>query len=152
MLKIQEFNNLTDNEAIAMYQSPALVAVLIAAADDNIETEELEWAKKIMGYRQHVGNEHLFPFYEIADTYFDETLTKIVNNGRGDQERLAFIESALESLNPIFAKVDKDFAAELFKSLKSFARSVAKSHGGFLGLKSINYQEAELIDLHMIKL
>jgi len=152
MLKIQEFNNLTDEEAKAMYESPALVAVLIAAADDNIETQELEWAKKIMGYRQHVGNEHLFPFYEIADSYFDATLEAAVNNNQGDQERLAFIESALEQLNPLFAKIDKDFALELFKSLQSFARSVAKSHGGFLGLKSINYQEAELIDLHMIKL
>lgn len=152
MLKIQEFSNLTDSEAKQVYQAPALIAILIASADSNIHEEETGWAKKVMGYRQEVGVEALFNYYEIADTYFDEAMQAILSDEKGTQERIAFLETALAKLNPILAKIDGIFAVELVKSWRSFAKQVAKSAGGFMGFGSISEQEKRLMALNMIDL
>lgn len=150
MLKIQEFKGLTDSEAKQLYQAPALIAILIASADSEIHEEETGWAKKVMGYRQEVGVEALFNYYEIADTYFDEAIQVLLTDGKGVQERISFLETALATLNPLLAKVDDMFAIELTKSWRSFAKQVAKSAGGFLGFGSVSEQEARLMTLSMI--
>ncbi len=150
MLKIKEFNNLTDGEAKQVYQAPALIAILIASADSNIHEEETGWAKKVIGYRQEVGVEALFSYYEIADSYFDEAMQALLSDEKGTQERIAFLEVELAKLNPVLAKIDGIFAAELVKSWRSFAKQVAKSAGGFMGFGSISEQERRLIALNMI--
>ena len=109
MLKIQEFKGLTDNEAKELYQAPALIAVLIAAADSKIDEEEIEWAKKVMGYRQEVGVEALFNYYDVADTYFDETLQALLSEEKGTQERILSLEQGLGTTNAILAKIDGHF-------------------------------------------
>ncbi|MFK7948629.1 MAG: hypothetical protein AB8G11_13645 [Saprospiraceae bacterium] len=152
MLKIQEFKGLTDSETKRLYEAPALIAVLIAAADSKIEAQETEWAKKVIGYRQETGVEALFNYYEIADTYFDEALQAALDGEKGNQERILSLENELAELNPILAKIDGLFAAELVKNWRSFAKQVAKSAGGFLGFGSISDQEARLMNLSMIDL
>jgi hypothetical protein len=150
MLKIKEFGGLTDSEAKQLYQAPGLIAILIASADSNIQEDETDWAKKVIAYRQEVGAEPLFSYYEIADTYFDEVLQVLTTDERGVQERIAFLETELAALNPVLAKIDADFASELVNSWRSFAKQVAKSSGGFMGFGSISEQENYLISLKMI--
>ena len=152
MLKIQEFKGLTDDEAKQLYQAPALIAVLIASADSKVDEEETTWAKRVMGFRQKVGEETLFNYYEIADTYFDETLQASLNDGKGTQERIAALEEALGATNATLAKIDGHFAIDLVKSWRTFAQSVAKATGGFLGFGSISDQEERLMNLSMIDL
>lgn len=152
MLKIKEFNSLTDAEALSLYQAPAMIAVLIAAADSKIDEEETAWAKKVMGFRQEVGNELLFNYYEIADSYFSETLESLLGESKGTQVRISDLETSLAALNPVLAKVEGEFAVELLKSWRSFATQVAKATGGILGFGSISEQEKFLIDLKMISL
>ncbi len=152
MLKIQEFKNLTDAEAKKMYQAPALIAVMIAIADSRIDEQETTWAKKVMGFRQEVGNDMLFNYYEIADSYFSEALESLLSDDKGTHLRISDLESALAELNEPLAKVDVKFALELYKSWKSFAKQVAKSAGGILGFGSISEQEERLMELRMITL
>lgn len=152
MLKIKEFSNLTDSEAKQVYQAPALIAILIASADSNIHEEETGWAKKVIGYRQEVGVEALFNYYEIADSYFDEAVQALMTDGKGMQERISVLETELSTLNPILAKIEDAFAIELVKSWRSFAKQVAKSAGGFMGFGSISEQEKRLMALKMIEL
>lgn len=47
-------------------------------------------------------------------------------------------------------KLNKDFAIELYKSLKSFAEQVARVSGGILGISAISPEEREMIKLDMI--
>lgn len=150
MLKIKEFAGLTDDEAKQLYQAPGLIAILIASADSNIQEDETDWAKKVIGYRQEVGVEPLFSYYEIADTYFNDVLHVLMTDDRGNQERIAYLETALAELNPILAKLDASFANELVESWRTFAKQVAKSAGGFMGFGSISEQESRLITLKMI--
>lgn len=150
MLKIQEFKGLTDSEAKQLYEAPALVAILIASADSEIHEDETGWAKKVMGFRQETGVEALFNYYKIADSYFDEVIQALLENGKGPQEQIVSLEGALATLNPILAKVDGLFAIELVKSWRSFAKQVAQSAGGFLGFGSISEQEKRLMALNML--
>lgn len=152
MLKIQEFSNLTDLEAKSLYQAPAMIAVLIASADSNIEEKETAWAKKIMIFRQEVGEDSLFNYYEISDSYFSEALRSFLNDDKGTQERISDIEGALTQMNVVLAKIDADFAMELVQSWRSFAQQVAKATGGILGFGSISEQEKYLMGLEMISL
>ncbi|MFT6148051.1 MAG: hypothetical protein ACJAUH_000731 [Saprospiraceae bacterium] len=152
MLKIQEFSNLTDLEAKSLYQAPAMIAVLIASADSNIEEKETAWAKKVMNFRQEVGKDSLFNYYEIADSYFSEELRSLLSDDKGTQERLSSLEGALTEMNVILAKIDADFAMELVQSWRSFAQQVAKATGGILGFGSISEQEKHLMGLKMISL
>lgn len=150
MLKIHEFNKLTDAEAKSLYQAPAMIAVLIASADSQIDEQETTWAKKVVSFRQEVGNELLFSYYEIAESFFEETMTSLLSEEKGTQTRIASLETALTNLNPILAKVDGKFASELLESWKSFAKQVAKATGGILGFGGVSAQEKHLMDLKMI--
>ncbi len=150
MLKIQEFKSLTNDEAKVLYQAPAMITALIASADGVIEEDETTWAKKVIHYRQEAGNELLFNYYEIAETYFDETLSNILAHEKGTQMGIAQIETVLEGTNPILAKLDADFVTHLVKSWRSLAERVAKASGGVLGFGTISSQEKKLMDLHII--
>jgi|AntRauTorckE5430_2_1112549.scaffolds.fasta_scaffold01334_4 hypothetical protein len=150
MLKIHEFNKLTDAEAKSLYQAPAMIAVLIASADSQIDEQETTWAKKVMSFRQEVGNELLFDYYEIAESFFVETMTSLLSEEKGTQTRIANLETALTNLNPILAKVDSKFTSELLESWKSFAKQVAKATGGIFGFGGVSAQEKHLMDLKMI--
>jgi hypothetical protein len=150
MLKIHEFNKLTDAEAKSLYQAPAMIAVLIASADSQIDEQETTWAKKVMSFRQEVGNELLFDYYEIAESFFVETMASLLSEEKGTQTRIANLETALTNLNPILAKVDSKFTSELLESWKSFAKQVAKATGGIFGFGGVSAQEKHLMDLKMI--
>ena len=150
MLKIKEFESLTDSEAKSLYEAQALIAILIASADSNIHEDETGWAKKVMGFRQDTGAEALFNYYKIADAHFDEVVKTLLENGKGAQEQIVSLEGELSNLNAALDKVDASFAAELAKSWRSFAKQVAQSAGGFLGFGSISEQEKRLMALDMI--
>lgn len=152
MLKIQEFSGLTDAEARKMYNAPALIALLVAAADNKIDEQEISWAEKVVGYRHEVGNEILFNYYEVVDTYIHQDLEVLMAENKTTQVLMAELEISLEAMNAILAKLDKKFALALVKSWRSFAKQIAKASGGFLGFGSISEQEAQVMDLHMITL
>jgi hypothetical protein len=150
MLKIYELSHLSDDETLSIYQAPALIAVLIAASDNQIDEQETSWASKVMAYRQQVGDKALFGYYDIADTYFETTLNGLLQ-GKETQEIIENALAALTAINGTLAKVDAAFAERLVKSWRSFAKTVAETSGGFLGFGNISPQEAELIKLDMFE-
>jgi hypothetical protein len=151
-MNINEFKQLSENEANQLLKAPALITVLISTADGKIEAEETEWATKVVGYRDHVGDEDLFSYYTALEDDFSAKVKALVEEDHiGNQERIASLSRELEQLGPILGKINKHYADKLVVSWKSFAKSVAKSSGGLLGFGSISDQEEMLMDLHMIK-
>lgn len=147
---IPEFKELSQKESQLLLQTPALVTVLIAAADSQIDESETNWAEKVVGYRQKIGEKDLFEYYEAVDENFKATINALTSDNKGTQERIANITTTLETLNTILPKLDTEFAAKLVKSWRSLALQVAKSSGGFLGFGSISAQEKQLMGLSMI--
>ncbi len=148
---IEGFENLSENQFTTLKKSVSWITVLIAGADGSIDESETEWAKKLTEIRGYANPSLLNAFYDEVGKNFSEELKSLMDHVPFDtKDRTQLLTRKLEELNAILPLLDNRFALELYFSLKSFAKHVAKSTGGFLGFFSINKEEAKLIELPMI--
>ena len=130
-----------------------MITALIGASDGKIDAKETEWAEKVVGYREHIGDEDLFSYYHQVEETFKANLDAILaENVVGSQERVSKATTELEEVSTILAKINNHYAEKLLTSWKSFALQVAKASGGLLGFGSVSSQEEHLVNLPMIKL
>ncbi len=152
-MNINEFKQLSADEAQLLIKTPALITVLIGASDGKVDAQETEWAEKVVNYREHVGDEDLFSYYHQVEETFKFNLDAILaENVVGAQDRIARTTVELEKVSTVLGKLNHHYAEKLLISWKSFATQVAKASGGFLGFGSVSTQEEHLINLPMIKL
>lgn len=148
---INVLKQLSEQEADKLFQAPALITVLIAAADGEIEQKEINWGSQIVKFRDSADSE-LYNYYNAVAEIYDEQVKAILAEDHiGNQERLASLTSRLQETGPLLSQINKLYADKLFQSWQSFARGIAKSTGGFLGFGDIADQEEALMDLHMIQ-
>lgn len=148
---ISEFRTLNEKEIALMYKAPALVAILIAGADDDIEEKELAVAEKLSKFRKVSGDTTLMHYYEEVHNQINETISILLKSYPATAaERNPLIESELEELNNILPKLKKKFAVAFYKSLKSLAKNIAEASGGVIGFFSIGAEEKKLISLPVI--
>lgn len=149
---IPQFKNLTEEENTALLDAPALIAVLIAGADNKIDEKEINYSEKLAHFRAGNNESSLQPYYAEVDKFIGDAIIQQLKNLPEDlHERQNIISEELSKLNEIFPKLDKEFASELYKSYLTFAKSVAKSSGGIWGYASITAEEEKLLGLSMIK-
>ncbi len=127
------------------------VAILIAGSDGIFDDEEKEWAEKLTHIRSYNHPPALEGLYEVADMDFSERLTALSKAYPDDlDQRNQAIQSDLAELNPILEKLEPKTGHAIYTSLKSFAKHIARSSGGFLGFGSVSAAEAKWIELPMI--
>jgi hypothetical protein len=142
-LKEGQYNELKD--------SLALVTVLIAGADDNIDEQELNWAEKLTQIRSYTKPESLNNFYEDVEQGFHKRLDELIKELPGSvDKRQEVISSRLANLNTILPLLDNEIGHQIYDSLTSFAKHIAKASGGFLRFASISKAEKEWIHLPMV--
>ena len=152
-MSINEFKQLSEEEAALMFKAPVLITVLIGAADGKLDAKETDWAKKVVGFREHIGDEDLFSYYHVVEESFNSELDTILSQDVvGSQDQVARASAELEQTSAILSKLNHHYAAKLLASWKSFAKQIAKASGGLLGFGSVSAQENQLMDLPMIKL
>jgi len=145
-------DNLDKSDQQLLESAVAQVAVLIAAADGEVDEQEASWAEKITKIRSYSGPESLQDYYKRVGLTFDKQFHSLLETLPPETEaRLTELSNRLAQLNPILAKLDNDTAYDLYMSLTSFAKHVAKASGGFLRMWSINTEEKKYIDLPMIE-
>jgi hypothetical protein len=147
-MAIKYFKDLTEEEAALMYKAPALITVLIAGADNNIDKREKDWATKVVNYRTFTAQPKLQEYYEKVQADFKETLNSLVdswNENSADE-----ITAQLASTNPIFEKIGEEYSGYLKASWRSLAQKVAGASGGILGFGAVDKHEKKLIDLPML--
>ncbi|MBS1552072.1 MAG: hypothetical protein JST15_08405 [Bacteroidetes bacterium] len=148
---IPEFKNLNDHEIHIMLSAPALITLLIAGAEGNIEEKEIDWGAKIAHFRAEDKDSILQNYYKEVDRTFDESLKEyIVMIPHDVHDRTEKINSRLAKINQILPKLDKKFAMEFYKSILTLSTQVAKASGGIWGYGSISREEQKLIDLDVI--
>jgi len=149
---IPEFNLLSSGEIELMHKAPILVCILIAGADGRIDKNEISKAIGLATNRQRAVKSRLLDFYNEVGEDFEDKL-KIVIQGFPVKEkaRAPKLIKELGQLNDVMLKLDKEFTSEFYKSLKEIAIEIAKSSGGLLGLKSVGDEEAQYLNLSMIK-
>jgi len=148
---IQEFAGLTAEESQALVDAVPLITILIAGADGNIDAKEREWATKLTEIRGYAHPDSLQEYYQAVGDQYGEKLNHLIDSLPKDvNERTKLISEKLSSLNASLAKLDINYAYNLYKSLTSFAEHVAKASGGFLRFATVSKEEAKLINLPMI--
>lgn len=149
-MSIPSFASLTSEEQHLLFRVPALVAVLVAGADDNIDKKEEALAEKLVGYRTFTEDHQLHNYYEQIHVEFDADLKEALAawHSKGGND---YISAELAKVNDITPKLEAAYAELLKNSWRTYARKVAEASGGFLGFGSVSKDELQVVDLPMIK-
>ncbi len=149
---IVALKNLSEQECNVLYKVPALVAVLIAGADSDIDRSEIKEAISLTHLKKVTSREILAAYYERVRETFDQQLSEVIAQFPKNTElRQHFIVQELEKVNDILSRVNYKFAIQFYASTKDFAKKIAESSGGVLGFMSVGYEESKLVELPMIK-
>lgn len=148
-MAIKYFAELSADQSEHLLKVPAMVTILIAGADSDIDTKEKNWAKRLVQYRTFTSDVKLHEYYEAVQQRFEadlDTLEAAWNPETGSQD----LSADLAAVNDILPKLEKDVAGLLVESWKSLAKKVAEASGGILGFGSVEEAERALIGLPMI--
>ena len=129
-----------------------MIAVLIGAADGHLDKYEIDNAHRIAVIRSHSFDADLKPFFGDVAKDFRTKIEDVVDVAPSDEDQLqAFLSKELEKCSPVLQKLTDDLALRIHQSMRSFARHIAESSGGFLNYLSVTAEEEALIDLDMIE-
>lgn len=149
---ISEFKDLTKKEQELMFKAPALVAILIAGADDTIDNAEIKEAREQAKLKKSRENEALRAYYQIIGDSLEEDIKRyILEYPKDTASRNHAIVQELQELNSILAKLNKRFAIHFYTHLKDLAKKIAEASGGVLGYMAVAKEESVFIDLKMIR-
>ncbi|MBY0432994.1 MAG: hypothetical protein K2U26_02675 [Cyclobacteriaceae bacterium] len=149
---VKELEALSSVELELMAKSPLLVCILVAGADGEIDNSELRGSVELALKKKKITKGNLAEFYKLVAEDFEDKLKMVIQSLPIEStQRNPLIFEELAQLNQIFAKIDKSFAGEFYKSLRYIAQHVAESSGGILGIKSIAEEEKKWVELPMIK-
>lgn len=145
------FDLITEEEKEILVDAISQITVLIAGADGKMQKEELEWAEKLTRIRSFSHHKSLQTFYETVGLDFHERLHQLIDElPASTQQRTEILEAKLAHVEPILQKLPIEFGSLLYHSFTSFAKHVAKSAGGFLGIGVISTNESKLMKLSML--
>ena len=146
------FEKLPKEELQLLLDAPALITILIGNADGHLDEDEIMGGINTAHIKEDTEERILKSYYHQVSESFDERIKFFTASLPADAKvRNEEVSSMLAGLNKIYESLDQNFVEELNKSLRSFAKQVAKSSGGILGFGSESYEEKQWIDLSMIK-
>jgi tellurite resistance protein len=149
---IPEFDKLSSSETELMFKAPILACILIAGADGHIDRNEIQGAIEVSRKKQKRAQANLLEFYRLVGEDFEDKLKIVIQSYSHDASRRnPQIIEELAQLNEIFPKIPTAFAVAFYGSIKEIAHAIAESSGGLLGINKIGDEEAELVNLPMIK-
>lgn len=149
---LTEFSRLSNTEIELLLKAPILTSILIAGADGNIDRKEINQAINVAQQNAKKSKARLMEFYQFVGEDFEDKLKVLiqgypVNAG----QRNTMLVQELAQLNHVLPKVDAAFAKALYSSIRDIAKKIAESSGGLLGIKSVGQEEAQYVNLPMIK-
>ncbi|MBS1517757.1 MAG: hypothetical protein JSS91_06690 [Bacteroidetes bacterium] len=148
---ISEFRNLNREEIELMLDAPALVTLLIAGADGNIEQKQIDWGSKITHFRAKDEDSIMQSYYAEVEKTFDDTLAQYISAFPTDiEERAGIINKELSKINDILPKLSREFAKEFYEDMRTLSKQIAKATGGIWGYGSISAAEQKYLDLEII--
>jgi hypothetical protein len=151
-MSIPQFNQLSNEERKLLYDAPAIITLLVGAADDNLDSKEISTGLRMVMIRKDTGDKLLKEYYDVVNGFFDNALYRYSSNYEKleSQERISKLSEILAGLNEILPKIDPLYTKIFVKSLRTFAKEIAEASGGIAGIASISNVEQQLISLSMI--
>ncbi len=145
------FDHLGKEEIDALVDAPALITILIGAADGDLDKEERYWSERLLRTRTYNNPKELNEFYRVVvEGFWAKVHSEMAHLPQDSSERNDAISSRLELLNPILAKLDHSLAADLYKGFLGLAEETAEASGGFLRIGAVSAVEARWVKLPML--
>lgn len=148
---LEGFQQLSGEELDSLIDAPALITILIGAADGKLDREELAWSERLMRARTYSKPHLINDYYRVAADDFLGKIDRAMEDLPDEvEQRSQKISSILAELNPVLAKLDHELAATLYKSFVVLAQETAKASGGFLRIGSVSAVEYQWVELPML--
>lgn len=148
---ITGFENLSKEEIDTLVEAPALITILVGAADGDLDKEERVWSERLLRTRTYNNPKTLNEFYRVVvEGFWMKVHSEMAHLPQDPETRNDQISTRLERLNPILAKLDIQLAADLYKGFLGLAEETAEASGGFLRLGAISAVEARWVKLPML--
>lgn len=149
---IQAFDKLSDPEIEVMLRAPIIACILIAGADGNVDRKEI---KKAIHHAQKSATRSkasVVEYFKLIEEDFEDKLKVVLQSlPHAVRERNDLIVAELTRLNAIFPKLKNTFASEFYSKMRDLAHEVAHSSGGVLGMNKMGDEEAQYVELPMLK-
>ena len=148
---LREFNDLTEEETQRMFDAIPKIAVLVAAADDEIDDVEMQKAQQLADLRSYNNRGQLNAYYEIVHKDLTNRIRRLHTElPENTEERQAVLAERLSHLNAVLAKLPAPYGYLYYNSFRTYAKAIAESHGGFLRFITVGPKEQKVIDLPML--
>ncbi|MCE7922502.1 MAG: hypothetical protein DYG98_05575 [Haliscomenobacteraceae bacterium CHB4] len=148
---IEGFQHLQKEEIDALVEAPALITILVGAADGELDREERSWSERLLRTRTYNKPKELNEFYRVVvEGFWAKIQSEIAHLPTDVQTRNQELSDRLSRLNPILAKLDVELAADLYRGFVGLAEETAKASGGFLRIGAIGFEESKWIKLPML--
>jgi hypothetical protein len=148
---LYHISKLHRDEQELVKKAPLLVTILVAGADGEVDSEEINKAVNLIHTKSFFEASDIRHLYKEIDHDVEASLNTLLKELPTDAiEREKRVSEQLEGLNPIFAKLDSQIAIDFYKSLRNFALKVAQTSGGILGINVVNHHEKEVVKLPML--
>ncbi|MBK8196412.1 MAG: hypothetical protein IPK76_25655 [Lewinellaceae bacterium] len=145
------FQNLAKSEIDSLVEAPALITILIGAADGELDPEERKWTERLLRTRTYNRPKELNEYYRVVVQDFWEKVQAFMASLPVDAaDRNEAIAARLEQLNPVLAKLEVDLASDLYQGFVGLAEETAKASGGFLRMGAISAVESKWVNLPML--
>jgi hypothetical protein len=148
---MEGFESLSPEERSALLCAPALITILVGAADGHLDGEERTWSERLLRSRTYNKPERLNEFYHlVAESFWVRVTSELAHLPAEAEARNAEISARLSDLNPILAKLDLTLAAAIYKGFVGLAQETAKASGGFLRIGAVAKVEEKWVNLPML--
>lgn len=148
---ITGFDQLSKEEIDALVDAPALITILVGAADGDLDREERTWSERLLRSRTYNNPKTLNEFYRVVvEGFWMKVHSEMAHLPEDPAARNAEISTRLARINPVLAKLDLQLAADLYKGFLGLAEETAEASGGFLRIGAISAEEARWVKLPMI--
>lgn len=147
---LTELQRLSTSEVELMMKAPLLVCILIAGADNEIDTTEINGAFELIKKGKFIGSLNEY-YKEVAEDFEEKFKLLLREFPRESSKRNSSVVEELSQLNEIFPKMKKSFAGDFYKSLRYIAKKMAETSGGILGVNAVGTEEMKFLGLPMIK-
>ena len=149
---IPAFDNLSDTEIETMLRAPLIACILIAGADGNVDRKEIKKAIHHTQRNAARAKATIVDYFKLVEVDFEDKLKIVLQSLPVDVDsRNRLIVAELTALNSILPKLKTTFATEFYSRMKDLAHEIASSSGGLLGINKVGDEEAQYVELPMIK-
>ena len=148
---IEGFEHLESDEFDNLLDAPALITILVGAADGELDREERSWSERLLRVRTYNRPKELNEFYRVVvEGFWVKVNGFLAELPTSTEVRGQEIARRLLRLNDIFLKLDIHLSADLYRGFLALARETAEASGGFLRLGAISPEEKQWVDLPML--